>query len=213
VIVTRQRKKKPNYKPLLIPLALVAIVSGALSRSPSHAFIVDGPLKPLWVALGPVVRPLTFAGQQETINERNREIRDLSAQLEQQRQEKSGDDARVQQLQQQLAALESRPKTATPSPAPRRTAPATPATALAASGSATGGAAASEDEKRIAATWAAMDPEKAAAVVQRLPDAEVVRVLAAMDPDSAAGILNALPAAVAARLTRTGAQVSPSANR
>jgi len=52
-----------------------------------------------------------------------------------------------------------------------------------------------------------MEPEKAAAMIQRLPDDEVVRVLGAMDPDSAAEILNALPPAVSARLSRDAAQV------
>ena len=58
-----------------------------------------------------------------------------------------------------------------------------------------------------------MDPDKAAAVIQRLPDAQSVRVLAQMDADSAGAIMNALPAKVAARLSRSGAQVSLASDR
>ena len=47
-----------------------------------------------------------------------------------------------------------------------------------------------------------MEPEKAAAVLQRLPDDQVSRVLAQMDPDSAGAIMDALPTGVAARLSR-----------
>jgi flagellar motility protein MotE (MotC chaperone) len=58
-----------------------------------------------------------------------------------------------------------------------------------------------------------MEPEKAAAIVQRLPDGEVTRVLAQMDADSAGAIMNALPAGVAARISRAVAQVPATANR
>jgi flagellar motility protein MotE (MotC chaperone) len=69
------------------------------------------------------------------------------------------------------------------------------------------------EEKRLAATWAAMEPEKAAAVVQRLPDDAVTRVLAQMDAESAGAIMNALPTNVAARISRAVAQVQPAAGR
>ncbi len=74
-------------------------------------------------------------------------------------------------------------------------------------------AASSPDDRRLAATWAAMEPEKAAAVVQRLPDGQVTRVLAQMDADSAGAIMDALPTRIAARLSQAVAQVSPGADR
>jgi flagellar motility protein MotE (MotC chaperone) len=58
-----------------------------------------------------------------------------------------------------------------------------------------------------------MEPEKAAALVQRMPEDAAVRVLAQMDTDSAGAILNALPPAVAARLSRAQAQVAAASGR
>jgi flagellar motility protein MotE (MotC chaperone) len=209
VIVTRHRKKKSNPAKVLVPLAVVAALVTTLTWPPAHATLANGPLAPALNALAVVARPLTFAAQQQTITDRNRTIRDLNAQLERERREKDADDARIGQLQQQLTAAMTQPKT-TPAPLALRTAPPARA-ALAQNTSA--GATASDDERRIAATWAAMEPEKAAAVVQRLPDDEVMRVLALMDPDSAAAVLGALPPALAARLTRPGAQVATPSGR
>jgi flagellar motility protein MotE (MotC chaperone) len=232
VIVTRKRKRRTHPARILVPLAVVALIAALLAWPPSQHLIANGPLRPLWLAganVGSVVvRPLSFAGQQQTIADRNREIRDLNARLEQQRQAKSDADAQAARLQQQITALQNQP-VPTPVPAPRR-APASglamsgnfgnaagsPATGSSAPGSAaasTGAAAASEDEKRLAATWAAMEPEKAAAVAQRLPDAEVTRVLGAMDADSAGAIMNALPSGVAARISRSVAQVPAAQSR
>jgi flagellar motility protein MotE (MotC chaperone) len=209
VIVTRQRKKKSNPAKVLVPLAVVATLAGALTWPPAHDALANGPLAPALNALAVVARPLTFAVQQQTITDRNRTIRDLDAQLEHERQAKDADDAKVAQLQQQLTASMTQPKATAPPVALRTAPPARDALG----GSASAAAAPSDEERRIAATWAAMEPEKAAAVVQRLPDEEVVRVLAAMDTDSAAAILGALPPAVAARLTRPGAQVSSHSGR
>jgi flagellar motility protein MotE (MotC chaperone) len=58
-----------------------------------------------------------------------------------------------------------------------------------------------------------MEPANAAAVAQRLPDAQVSRVLAQMDADSAGAIMDALPTRVAARLSLAVAQVSPGGGR
>lgn len=221
MIVTRQRKKKRHLARLLLPLAAIAAFAFAITWGPSRDILANGPTKPLWTAganaSAVLARPLTFAQQQNVITDRNREIRTLTAQLERQRADKAAADAHAQQLAQQLATLQNQPKpTAVPAPA-RTAAPA--ANGLSATVAAPGAPSAdavtppTEDEKRVAATWAAMEPEKAAAVIQRLPDDRVSRVLAAMDPDSAAGILNALPAAVAARLSRNATQVSSSAGR
>lgn len=212
MIVTRHRKPRPHVARYLAPLGALVVVAAALAWPPSQRVIANGPLQPVWSATastgGVLARPLTFAGQQQTINDRNREIRDLDAQLERQRQAQTDAETRAQQLQRQLTALANQPHE-TPAPAPR--AIAAPALGMtAASGAA---APASADARRLAATWAAMEPEKAAAIVQRLPDDAVTRVLAQMDADSAGAIMNALPASAAARISRAVAQVPPGAGR
>ena len=213
MIVTRHRKARPHPARIVIPLALLVLLGAAFAWPPSQRVIANGPLRPVWSATsntsGVLTRPLTFAGQQQTITERNREIRDLSAQLERQRQAKADAESRAQQLQQQLTALANQPRD-TPAPAPRATAapgPGTPAAPSSAAG------AAGADARRLAATWAAMEPEKAAAIVQRLPDDAVTRVLAQMDADSAGAIMNALPASAATRISRAVAQVPPATDR
>jgi flagellar motility protein MotE (MotC chaperone) len=217
VIVTRKRQRRSNPARWMIPLLVVGVLAAVLSWPPAQRVVANGPLRPLWNAGAGagtvVVRPLTFAGQQQTIADRNRELRQLNDRLEQQRRAKADADARAEKLQQQIAALENQP-VETPVPAPRPA--ATAATGFAAAPAAAGEAAAAPataEEKRLAATWAAMEPEKAAAVVQRLPDDAVTRVLAAMDADSAGAIMNALPASAAARISRAVAQVQPAASR
>jgi flagellar motility protein MotE (MotC chaperone) len=212
VIVTRKRQRRSHPGRWMILFLALALLTAALSWPPSQRALANGPLRPVWNAgagIGSVVvRPLTFAGQQQTIADRNRELRDLNDRLEQQRQAKADADARAQKLQQQVTALANQPLE-TPVPAPRPV--ATAAAGLAAApGTAT---AATADEKRLAATWAAMEPEKAAAVVQHLPDDAVTRVLAQMDADSAGAIMNALPASAAARISRAVAQVQPATGR
>jgi flagellar motility protein MotE (MotC chaperone) len=217
VIVTRHRKQRPHPGRYLILLFALALIGAAFVWPPSQRVIANGPLHPLWSAGastgGVIARPLTFAAQQQTITERNRQIRDLDAQLERQRQAKADAETHAQQLQQQLAALANQPHE-TPAPVARRTAaPATGTTGSVAAGASAPAAAGSADDRRLAATWAAMEPEKAAAIVQRLPDEAVTRVLAQMDADSAGAIMNALPASTAARISRAVAQVPPGAGR
>jgi flagellar motility protein MotE (MotC chaperone) len=211
VIVTRHRKARPHPARVLVPLGVLAVLVAAFAWPPSHRLIADGPLQPVWSATastgGAIARPLTFAGQQQTITDRNREIRDLGAQLERQRRAQADAEDRAQQLERRLVALANQPHE-TPAPAPRAT--AAPAFGVAA---ASGAAPASADARRLAATWAAMEPEKAAAIAQRLPDDAVTRVLAQMDADSAGAIMNALPASAAARISRAVAQVPPGAGR
>ncbi len=212
MIVTRKRKRRSHPGRWLIPILVLAVLAAVLAWPPSQRVIANGPLAPAWHAganAGSVlVRPLSFAGQQQTIADRNRELRELNARLEAQRQAKTAADARADRLQQQVTALANQPQE-TPAPAPRPV--ATPAQGFAA---APGTAAASTaEEKRLAATWAAMEPEKAAAIVERMPDDAVTRVLAQMDADSAGAIMNALPANVAARLSRAVAQVPAAPGR
>ncbi len=214
MIVTRQRRRRSKLGRYLLPLTALAALAVALLWPPSHDAIANGPLKPVWAVgarvLAAVGTPLRFAAQQQTITDRNQQIRDLNGRLEKQRVAAAAGDARVQQLQQQVSALSNQPHP-TPFPSVRPTAAPAGAAALAPAGGQS--ATASDADRRSAATWAAMEPDKAAAIVQRLPDEQVVRVLALMDADSAAQIMNVLPANVAARLSRASAQVGTSTNR
>jgi flagellar motility protein MotE (MotC chaperone) len=211
VIVTRHRKRRRSLGRYLVPLFVLAVLVAALVWPPSQRIIANGPLAPVWHvgagAAAVAARPLSFAAAQQQITDKNRALRELDGRLEAQRRAKLAADARVAQLQQQLAAQASEPQP-TPVPAPVRT-PAPAGLGLAPDGAAQPSA----EVKRVAATWAAMEPEKAAAVAQRLPDDQVTRVLGQMDADAAAGIMNALPPAVAARISRASAQVSAAANR
>ena len=207
MIVTRQRKRRSGFGRILVPLALLAALGFALGWPPSQRAIASGPLKPAWkagaVVASVVMRPFTFAAQQQSIADRNHQIRELTARLERQRQATTDAQDRADEFQAQLAAAVNEPHVA-PLPAPRVL-----------HGAAHGMVSASSaaDERRLAATWAAMEPAKAAAVAQRLPDATVSRVLAQMDADSAGAIMDELPTRVAARLSRAVAQVSPGGDR
>jgi flagellar motility protein MotE (MotC chaperone) len=207
VIVTRQRKRRAGIGRFLFPLAILAALGFALGWPPSQHAIANGPLKPAWkmgAGVAKVVtRPFTFAAQQQSIADRNRRIRDLTARLERQRQATLDAQDRADEVQAQLVAAVNQPHVA-PLPAPRVM---RGAARIASSPSSAAG------DRRLAATWAAMQPENAAAVAQRLPDVQVSRVLAQMDPDSAGAIMDALPAQVAARLSRAVAQVSPGTGR
>jgi len=218
VIVTRRRRRKVRLGRYVLPLLALAALAVALAWPPSHNAIANGPLKPFWTAAGNVLgvaaRPLSFAAQQQTIVDRNREIRSLNAQLEQSRQAQAADDARVTAAQQQVQSLLAQPR---PSTAPiARSSPG----AIAAAGTAgagttemtAGGQPATDDEKRLGATWAQMDPDKASAIAQRLPVEEVSRILSTMDPGDAAEVLNALPPKLGAQVSAAVAQV-PDASR
>ena len=211
MIVTRHRRRRSNVGRFLLPLAAIAALAIALVWPPSHDAIANGPLKPVWDGaarvLVAVATPFRFAAQQQQITDRNQQIRDLNVRLEAQRAAAADGDAKVQALQQQVTALSNQPR---PTPVPAVRATAAPPGANAVAGAS---APATDADRRLAATWAAMDADKAAAVVQRLPDYQVVRGLALMDADSAAQILNALPTAVAARLSRAAPQVGPDTNR
>jgi flagellar motility protein MotE (MotC chaperone) len=218
VIVTRHRRRRHHPGRIIVPVVVLAALAAALWWPPSHRAIAGGPLKPVFGTLangGAVVaKPFTFAAEQEKINDRDRTIRSMNAELERQRAAKAEADTRAQNLQHQVEALANQPlPTAAPAlPVRAKAAPAFGGAAAAATGtSATHPA--SDDDKRLAATWAAMEPEKAAAVVQRLPDDAATRVLAAMDTDSAGAIMNALPPNVAARISRAVAQVGTSSGR
>jgi TolA-binding protein len=208
MIVTRQRVKKKSSLPILLPIAAIVMLAVALTWPPSRNFIVNGPLKPVAnVAIGAwsvVARPLTFAYQQQQITDRNVEIKQLNDKLESERKDTSSKDAQVAQLQKQLTDLQNQPAEAATA------APVKPlANASGAPGAIPGAAAAAPDTtteaiKRTAAQWAAMDPEKAAAVIAKLPETYDAQVLAQMPADSVGPIMDALPAGLAARIIQAG---------
>lgn len=206
MIVTRQRKKKQSNLPILLPIAAIAMLVIALTWPPSRNFITNGPLKPVATVFdgvwGVVSRPLSFAYQQQQITDRNQQIKDLNDQLEADRKAADAKDAQLAALQKQLAAANSEPAAATPAPAVPLAGGQAAGTEVAAGGPAQ--PAVSDAIRRSAQQWAAMDPETAAALVQKLPTAYVSAVFAQMSPDSVGPIMDALPPKVAALIVESG---------
>jgi flagellar motility protein MotE (MotC chaperone) len=205
MIVTRQRKQKKSSLPILLPIAAIAMLAIALTWPPSRNFITNGPLKPVATVFdgvwGIVSRPLSFAYQQQQITDRNTQIKQLNDKLEVDRKAAADKDAQVAQLQKQIASAAAEAAEATP-------AAASPAPGAAAAGAAGGAAApstgASDAIRRAAQQWSAMDPEKAASLVQKLPTGYVSAVFAQMSPDSVGPIMDALPPKVAALIVESG---------
>jgi len=217
MIVTRQRKKKKNSLPILLPIAAIAMLAIALTWPPSRNFITNGPLKPVAnvfdAVWGTVSRPLSFAYQQQEITDDNVQIKQLNDRLEADRKAAADKDTQVQLLQKQIAAAANQPE---PSPSAAMAAPAGgPAAGGAVAAAGTGGAAAappvSDDIRRAAQEWAAMDPEKAAALVQKLPTTYVASVFAQMSADAVGPIMDALPPKVAALIVSSGTNAQLSA--
>ncbi len=208
MIVTRQRKKKQSNLPILLPIAAIAMLAIALTWPPSRNFITNGPLKPVATVFdgvwGTVSRPLSFAYQQQQITDRNQSIKALNDKLEADRKAQDDKDTQIAQLQKQIAAANAEPE---PTTAPAGPIAGQPAGAPAAAGGAAGSAsqpAASDAVRRDAQQWSAMDPETAAALVQKLPTGFVSTVFAQMSPDSVGPIMDALPPKVAALIVESG---------
>jgi flagellar motility protein MotE (MotC chaperone) len=204
MIVTRRRAKKRNPLPILLPIAAIAMLGVALTWPPSRQIILNGPLKPvsngvasIW---GTISRPLTFAYQQQTITDRNIELKRLNDQMEAQRKATSDKDQQLQALQRQVGAINAQPAGVTPTPAPVVRPSAGPA------GAALPNQVSPEKAamQRTGQQWSAMDPEKAAALVAALPDDYVAGVFAQMSPDAVGAILDSLPAKTAARIIQNG---------
>jgi hypothetical protein len=206
MIVTRQRKKKQSNLPILLPIAAIAMLAIALTWPPSRNFITNGPLKPVATVFdgvwGVVSRPLSFAYQQQQITDRNQSIKDLNDKLEADRKAQDDKDAQIAQLQKQIAAANAEP--AEPTPAAAGPIAAQPAGAPAAAGAAPAQSTVSDAIRRDAQQWSAMDPETAAALVQKLPTGFVSTVFAQMSPDSVGPIMDALPPKVAALIVESG---------
>jgi hypothetical protein len=218
MIVTRQRKQKKSSLPILLPIAAIAMLVIALTWPPSRNFITNGPLKPVVSVFdgvwGTVSRPLSFAYQQQQITDRNQDIKSLNDKLETDRKAASDKDAQITQLQKQVATAAAEPE-AVPTSAPG----APLATQSRGGASGTGGAPAATQAStavRLAASqWSAMDPDRAAALVQKLPTGYVSAVFAQMSPDSVGPIMDALPSKVAALIVQnaTAPQLSAQPSR
>jgi flagellar motility protein MotE (MotC chaperone) len=220
VIVTRKRKKPFPLKRLILPAIALALVAFALSWGPSRNAMSSGPMGPAVRTTGAwfdtIAVPFHFAAQNQIITDRNRQIAALQAQLAtakseaQSKDKKIGDlQTQLDQVQTQLASAGSNASQAAArgssigqsSPRPGPSVPGLTSGTVALAGSDLS-ANATPDMKRTADYWAAMDPENAAKVAQRLPPAYVARILALMPTEAAGTILDNLPPTFAAKLTQ-----------
>lgn len=201
-IITRQRKKKRNARGLILPVVALALLGLAIFWPPSRNWFQNGPLHPVWAITGAgwnvVGQPLHWAAQNQLIADKNRELRRLNAELDTQRKEVLAKDERIKAVENQMKASLASIANATPAPAPAggpnaggpsgaQGAPVVPS------------GASSSDIARTASYWNSMDPEKAAAVVKKLPIEYVSKVFAKMPPDQVAEIMNSLTPAEAAK--------------
>jgi flagellar motility protein MotE (MotC chaperone) len=213
MIVTRQRAQKRNLGRFVLPLIAIVALIGALVWPPSHKVIADGPLRPLWSGIAAVytvaAKPLSFAMAQQRNADLNRTIRGLNDELEANRKSLADRDGQIKTLQSQVKSLQLAAASGTPTAPPAETTvAATTTTAQSAEAAASTQTAAEvpqptvrDDPKRVAAVWSAMDPEAAAAVAAKLPEAYTARVFSAMGSDAVGEVMAALPAAYAARVT------------
>jgi hypothetical protein len=133
----------------------------------------------------------------------NGPLKPVATVLEADRKAQDDKDSQVAQLQKQIAAAANEPDASTPAPAIPLSGQQPPG-AVPAAGGAPVAAPASEAIHRAAQQWSAMDPETAAAMVQKLPTGYVSTVFAQMSPDSVGPIMDALPAKVAALIVENG---------
>ncbi len=212
MIVTRKRRKTFPWKRLLFPLVALALIAIAFWWTPSRTAIATGPLAPAWNAGGSafdkVAAPFHFLAQNKVIADESASIAKLQQQVADLQTAATAKDKQISQLQGSLDAANAQnaaSRAPAARPAARSGAAAGPgAIASGAPGFAAGdlSAGASPDARRTAANWAAMDPENAAKVVQKLPISYVAHILALMSPDAVGPILDALPATYAASLTQ-----------
>lgn len=223
MIITRKRKKPFPFKRLLLPGIALALAAFALSWGPSRNAMSSGPMAPVVRTTGAwfdtIAVPFHFAAQNQIITDRNRQIAALQDQLSAAKSDSASKDKKIADLQKQLDNAQAQLASATGNAAQAsargaslgqatpRPGPSVPGlnsnpngnVALAGSDLSAG---ATPDMKRTADYWAAMDPENAAKVAQRLPPAYVARVLALMPAEAVGTILDNLPPAFAAKLTQ-----------
>lgn len=215
MIVTRKRKKPFPFKRLILPSIALLLAAFALSWEPSRNAMSAGPLGPVVRATGAwfdtVAAPFHFAAQNQKITDLNRQIAALQTQLAAANSDAQTKDKKISNLQTQLDQAQTQLATANGnaakvSPRPRPSAPGLPSGSVALTGSDLS-ANATPDMKRTADYWAAMDPENAAKVAQRLPASYVARILALMPTEAAGTLLDNLPPTFAAKLTQEKPQL------
>ncbi len=215
MIVTRQRKKKQNSLPILLPIAAIAMLIVALTWPPSRNFITNGPLHPVAASVNTfwstVSRPLTFAYQQQQITDRNVVVKALNDKLETDRKAAGDKDAQIATLQKQVAAIQNQPEASTPAPVATIPISAGASSAVTGTSGVPAPLPAGETLARTAKQWSAMDPERAAALVQKLPESYDAAVFAQMSPDNVGPIMDALPPVFAAKIISGGTQPQISA--
>ena len=210
MIVTRQRRRTFPFRKLLLPLIAIALIVAAFWWTPSRNAIATGPLAPVWnagaSAFDKVAAPFHFAAQNQVISSENATIAKLQAQVTDLQTQSAAKDKQISRLQSSLDAANAATAAArSPEAKPSAGAVAAPGVGASgapafASGDLTVGATA--DARRTASVWAAMDPENAAKVVQKLPIPYVAHILALMSPDQVGPIMDALPPTYAAALTQ-----------
>ena len=209
MIVTRQRRRAFPFRKLLLPLIAIALIVAAFWWTPSRNAIANGPLAPVWnagaSAFDKIAAPFHFAVQNQAIADRDATIARLQAQVSDLQSQGVAKDKQITQLRSSLDAADAATAAARAPAAKPAVAVGVPVVAASgapgfAAGDLTVGATA--DARRTAAVWAAMEPENAAKVVQKLPVPYVAHILALMSPDAVGPIMDALPAAYAAALTQ-----------
>jgi flagellar motility protein MotE (MotC chaperone) len=205
VIVTRRRRKPFPWRRLLLPVIAIALVIFAFVWGPSRNVIAAGPLAPLWQNVGShfdtIAAPFHFAAQNQVINDRNKQIVQLQAQVTQLQAQSSDKDKKISALNSTIGQMQQQAANANAAPAaaPTGVAQANPGAANPGEPPAAGD---TTQLRRTAELWANMQPENAAKVIQKLPVPYVAQVLALMSADDAGAILDAVPAAYAAQLTQ-----------
>lgn len=203
MIVTRQRRRGFRWHKLWFPLIAIALIWFALWWGPSRNAISTGPLAPAWNAsaagLQKVAAPFHFAVQNKQIGDLSAQVKQLTAQVATLQSASAAKDKTISQLHTQLEQAQAQAVAAT-SPAAKTGASSAPTSI--ASPVADLASVATADMRRTAADWAAMDPDNAAKVIQKLPVSYVARVLSVMTPEGVGPILDALPATYAAALTQ-----------
>lgn len=209
MIVTRQRRKPFPFRKLLLPLIAIALVAVALWWTPSRNAIATGPLAPVWNAIGSayakVAAPFTFAAQSKALADDRTAIAKLQKQITDLQTQATAKDKQISQLKSSLDDASAQVAAARAPSAQSTTAAGAPSVAASGSPGFVSGdmaAGASADARRTAQMWAAMDPDNAAKVIQKLPVSYAAHILALMSADSAGPILDALPPTYAAALTQ-----------
>jgi len=192
VIVTRKRKPRRQYWRVVVPLTVIAVLAAAFAWPPSRARLHA--LPPVGSAMDAVGATFDAGALRSAVHQRDRRIADLQRQINGLHGEIQARDKQISALTTQTNQLGQRLAEAPQSPPGGAGAPvpgpsASPRT--------------DPQVQRTAQIWNEMDPQAAAKIAERLPDAFVAQVFAKMEAGQVGEILGAMPAKLAARLTAT----------